>query len=116
MVAAAVATVVCLALVAGHGTTWTLPGLDALERTSIDARFRVRGPRALRDDRIVIVGLDDEARRRHPELTQTRRGYARLLDALGKHEPAVIGLDLFFSTPERLLPDALATRVREAHA
>jgi adenylate cyclase len=117
MITAAVATVLCAGLVAGHGDRWwRLPTLDKLERTSIDARWQLRGPRRPVDDRIVIVGIDDATRQRHPELTQTRRGWAKFFDALHGYAPDVVALDLFFSSREIILPDALAERVRAADA
>jgi adenylate cyclase len=115
MVAAIVTTALCVAAYVGHGKYFRVPGLDRLERASLDARFRLRGPRAP-DPRIVIVGVDDETRRTAPEVIQTRRGWGRLIDALASYEPKVIALDLFFSSPEIILDDALAARVRQAAA
>ena len=89
-----------------------LPGLAALEGLTIDARFRLRGPRAPGTDRIVIVGMDDRLRDEAIDVLQTRRGYARLIDAISAANPKVIALDLFFSAPEQILPPALAARVR----
>jgi len=94
MISAAVTTVVCLAIVAGHGRPWSVPGLDRLERTSVDARFRMRGPRAPLDNRIVIVGIDDDTRKQYPALTQVRRNWAKLIDALAGYAPELIALDL----------------------
>ena len=93
-----------------------LPGLDALEGLTIDARFSVRGPRAPASDRIVIVGLDDATRRANPEIFQTRRGWAELIRALAKYQPKVIALDLFFDAPEVILPQGLTAQVRAAAA
>ncbi len=90
--------------------------LDALEGLSIDARFRLRGGRPPSTDRIVIVAVDDATRAADPELMQTRRGYARLLDALTRYRPKVVAIDLFFSSPEEILPRDLATRVRDLAA
>ncbi|HTJ47193.1 MAG TPA: adenylate/guanylate cyclase domain-containing protein [Kofleriaceae bacterium] len=92
---------------------WHVPGLDRLERASLDARFRLRGPREP-DRRIVVVGVDDKTRSEDPDVLQTRRGWARLLEALGKYEPKVIALDVFFSAPEVILDDDLAKQVRDA--
>jgi adenylate cyclase len=113
LVAALATTVLCLVAYAGHGRWWHVPGLDRLERASLDARFRLRGPREP-DRRIVIVGVDDETRRRNPEVLQTRRGWAHLIDALAGYQPKVIALDVFFSSPEIILDAALAGRVRGA--
>jgi adenylate cyclase len=89
-----------------------LPGLASLEGLTIDARFRLRGPRAPGTDRIVIVGMDDRLRAEAIDVLQTRRGYARLIDAISAAHPKVIALDLFFSSPEEILPPEVAARVR----
>src|SRR5262249_49507498 len=59
LVVAYAATVALAGLYAGHRAGLvTVPGLDALELASIDARFKLRGPRPLAGDEIVIVALD----------------------------------------------------------
>jgi len=108
------ATIVALVVCAVHVFIHALPGLEALEGLTIDGRFKVRGPRAPATDRIVIVGLDDETRRANPEVFQTRRGWAQLINALTKYDVKVIALDLFFDAPEVILPQALETEVRAA--
>ncbi|MBV8762491.1 MAG: CHASE2 domain-containing protein, partial [Deltaproteobacteria bacterium] len=112
LVTAIVASVVAVAICAVSVSVRPIAGLDAFEHMLIDARFKLRGPRAPATDRIVIVGLDDAARARYPEVFQTRAGWARLITALSAYQPKVIALDLFFSAPEVILPDALAHRVK----
>ena len=110
------ATVGALAVLAIHLWLAALPGLGALEGLTIDARFKLRGPRAPASDRVVIVGIDDDTRARYPELMQTRRGYASLVRALSSYDVKVIAFDLFFSAPEVILPPTLANQVRAADA
>jgi adenylate cyclase len=110
------ATVLALALLALHLWVTALPGLDALEGLTIDARFKARGPRPPATERIVIVGLDDETRRQYPDVLQTRRGYAQLFRALTKYNVKVIALDLYFAAPEVILGDELEAEVRETAA
>jgi adenylate cyclase len=112
LVTAVGATLVAVALVAVDAWV-TVPGLADLEGFTVDARFRARGPREPATDRIVIVGLDDKTRDEASDVFQTRRGWARLIDALAGYDPKLVALDLFFSTPEVILPDALASRVDE---
>ena len=113
----AIATaVVMLGGTAIHLWITPLPALATIENLVIDARFKVRGPRAPATDRVVIVGIDDDTRARYPELMQTRRGYAALVRALAKYDVKVIAFDLFFSAPEVLLPDSIAAQVRAADA
>jgi adenylate cyclase len=105
--------VLVTALQIGRGAGIEIPGLDEAERASIDVRFRLRGPRPA-DPRIAVVGIDDRTRQAAPDLVQTRRGWAHLIDALARYQPKVIALDLFFSSPEQLLRPGLAERVRSA--
>ncbi len=124
LVASALATLLCVLLHAGHlARLYALPGLDAWEETTEDARARLVGAREPADDRIVIVGLDDRTHAQAPELFQTRRGLARLIDAVAAGKPALVGLDLFFAQPEIRLDrrvvamvDAALGAVREAIA
>jgi len=106
------ATVAVLSLLATHLWVEQLPGIGALEGLLVDARFKIRGPRAPETDRVVIIGVDDETRSKHPEVFQTRRGWADLINALTKYNVKVIALDLFFSSHEVLLPDELEAEVR----
>lgn len=92
---AIVASLIALGLVGLHTYVKPLPGIETAEGLSIDGRFRLRGSRA-----------------RHPEVLQTRRGYADLIRAFTKYNVKVIALDLFFSSPEVILPDELERDVR----
>jgi adenylate cyclase len=113
LITAIATTIVAVVLAIVHAKVAPLPGLSAIEGFTIDARFRMRGPRAPSTDRVVIVGLDNKLRREAWEILQTRRGYARLIDALTAYDPKVIALDFFFSSPEVILDDELARRVRD---
>ena len=101
-----VACVVSVVHVRGNG----LPGLTGLEGLAIDMRFKMRGAREPATDRVVIVGIDDETRARG--LTQTRRGYAQIIDAIAKCKPKLMALDVFFQSPEELLPAELMGEVK----
>src|SRR5215213_6361174 len=99
LLTAVVATSVAIVLAfVHHRIDGGLPGMATLEGFSIDARFRLRGPRAVATDRIVIVALDDETRQQAPEVFQTRRGYAKLFDALTAYAPKAVAVDLLFGS------------------
>ncbi len=88
------------------------PLLQRLEAWSLDARFRVRGPRKPKDSRIVIIGLDDKVRAEIPKLNQERRVWARFIDRVASAKPRVIGIDYIFDTPEEVLPPKLVRQLR----
>ena len=116
MMAGALATLLATLLYAGHRASWwTVPGLDRFELATLDARFRARGTRKPpADSPIVILGVDDRTRDEAPEVFQTRRGWARLIDALTGYQPRAVGLDLFFQAPEVALDPAVVAEVRGA--
>ena len=71
--------------------------LSAPERTTVDARFGLRGPQPP-DDRIVIVALDQESLRAlDAQLPIPRARYAELLDRLRAADPRLIALDVQFT-------------------
>lgn len=78
--------------------------------------MRLGGARAPADDRIVIVGLDDRTHAEAPDLFQTRRGLARLIEAVAAARPRVMGLDLFFANPELRLDSRVVAQVEDALA
>jgi adenylate cyclase len=102
----AVAAVVLTLALRGVGA------LDALERSSVDARFMVRGERPPRRD-IVIVALDGRSVRDlglRPPIAP-RPIHTRLLRRLASAEPRLIAYDFQFfnaSTPARDRPLAAA--------
>ncbi len=118
--AALVATVVCVVLVLGHhASVLGIPGLSDWEQSTVDLRFRLRGAQAPKNDRIVIVALDDVTRREMSGMWQTRHGFAKLIRAIAAAKPRAFAIDAFFTTPEEILsPEVLAKVVgaREALA
>jgi adenylate cyclase len=116
LITAIIASVIGVGVLALHLWVRPLPGFEALEGLTIDARFQLRGPRAPASDRVVIVGLDDDTRQQFPEVLQTRRGYARLIRALTAHDVKVIALDLYFNAPEVIFDRELEAEVRAAAA
>ena len=117
LVASSAAALLCALLYAGHLARVTpLPGLDDWEAATEDVRARVGGTRRPADDRIVVVALDDRTRAEVPEVFQTRRGHARLLDAVAAQRPRAIGVDVFFAYPEIQLDDGVVEKVSAALA
>jgi adenylate cyclase len=111
-----VTTLACALVFSVHAADkLTVPVLDRLELVSLDTRLVLQGTRQPRSDDIVIVGLDDETRRRTPLLFQQREGWAKLIDRLAAYEPKAVAIDAMFSSPEVSLPQAVIATVRDAH-
>lgn len=71
-------------------------GLSALERQSVDTRFRIRGTERP-SGRVVIVAIDDTMLERASTRPPIRRVYyARLLDRLRTAPPRLVALDTQF--------------------
>src|SRR3954452_10335282 len=71
--------------------------LNGPERTTVDARFGVRGPVAP-DARIAIVALDQKSLRAfNVQLPIPRRRYAQLLDRVRAARPRVLAVDAQFT-------------------
>ncbi|MGI9102044.1 MAG: CHASE2 domain-containing protein [Terriglobales bacterium] len=85
--------------------------LDTIELRSLDARYKMRGPRRLCpgqagnrdcvDDRIVIVGLDEKTLQKVGSYPIARNFYGKAIDQMAAGGARVIGLDFDFPTPEK---------------
>ncbi len=115
--AALVSTILCALLYTVHRAgILEVPGLTSWEQRSIDIRFQVRGPAPLKDDRVIIVALDNATRQGMPSLWQNRRGFAELIRKISASSPRAFGIDAFFAAPEINLSPRTVTEVRRARA
>ncbi len=80
--------------------------LETLERRAEDLRFVIRGPLEPGPETVLVV-FDDKSYAADPTIFERRAGWTRVIDAVGRADPKVIGVDSFFSKPERLLPENL---------
>jgi len=74
--------------------------INNIELRSLDARFRLRGPRA-HDDRIVIVGIDEKTLQKVGAWPIPRNAYAKMVDQLSAGGAKVVAFDVAFPTPEK---------------
>jgi adenylate cyclase len=74
--------------------------INNIELRSLDARFRLRGPRP-HDDRIVIVGIDENTLQKVGAWPIPRNAYAKMIDQLSAGGAKVIAFDVAFPTPEK---------------
>jgi CHASE2 domain-containing sensor protein len=112
-VLALVAVVVALAVY-----LWDPGPVQRLELGTVDARFSVRGARSP-DPRLVLVAVDDKTLERFDRVgvgQLSRDIYARMLDRLRQHRPAVIALDVIFRGSKNPRVDrALLDAIRATH-
>ncbi|HSE48777.1 MAG TPA: adenylate/guanylate cyclase domain-containing protein [Terriglobales bacterium] len=102
----AIAILVTLASLAAFyvvAYSWNVPGVSFVknvEQRSLDARFELRGRRP-HDERIVIVGMDEQTLHNVGAWPIPRDAYARLIDRLKADGAKVIAFDVAFPTPEK---------------
>src|SRR5579863_8730362 len=73
--------------------------LQSIEQSSLDLRFEMRGTRP-HDDRIVIVGIDEQTLQKIDSFPLPRKNYATLINRLSAGGARVIAFDVTFPTPE----------------
>jgi adenylate cyclase len=73
--------------------------LQSIEQSSLDLRFEMRGARP-HDDRIVIVGIDEQTLQKIDSFPLPRKHYAALINKLSAGGARVIAFDVTFPTPE----------------
>jgi adenylate cyclase len=73
--------------------------LQSIEQSSLDLRFEMRGARP-HDDRIVIVGIDEQTLQKIDSFPLPRKNYATLINKLSTGGARVIAFDVTFPTPE----------------
>src|SRR6201987_3169184 len=73
--------------------------LQSVEQSSLDLRFETRGKRP-HDDRIVIVGLDEQTLQKVGSFPIPRKNYATLVNKLNAGGARVIAFDVTFPVPE----------------
>ena len=73
--------------------------LEFLELATFDLMMRSR-PETELDPRITVVGIEESDIQKWQQSTFSDRMIARLLEQLQKHEPAVIGLDIYRDIPQ----------------
>ena len=79
---------------------WFAPALlMRLEGVSLDLRFKLRGVRPVGQE-IVIVAIDEPSIQEIGRWPWSRTTQAKLVDAISRDNPSVIGLDILYTEPE----------------
>jgi len=87
--------------------------ISNIELRSVDARFRLRGPRPS-DDRILVVDIDEKTLQRIGAWPIPRSAYAKVVDQMASGGARVVAFDVAFPTPEKnSAVDALKRLERE---
>lgn len=101
--------IVILAIIAFSIALWRPDFVEQIELTTLDQRFKMRGPIAA-DERIVIVSVDDDAISEIGRWPWSRDIMADLLDRIaGQYDAKTIAMDIVFSEAQN---NPLAETVR----
>ncbi|MGE5270203.1 MAG: CHASE2 domain-containing protein [Thiohalocapsa sp.] len=109
---AALSLAVALAVLFGlgqHNSTLT----RGLETTSLDLRFRLRGPLPQRPD-VTVIMVDDASLAKLGRWPLPRRLFATALRKLDAAGAAVVAFDLLFAEPEKPVPAAVRDAAKRA--
>src|SRR5262249_39136875 len=93
----ALLTVALLAIGAGLAVRLT-GALDWLGRSSVDARFSVRGAQRPPND-VVVVGIDNDSIGNLPRYPFSRRLHARVIEKISRAGARLIVYDVSFDRP-----------------
>jgi CHASE2 domain-containing sensor protein len=77
----------------------TIGGLEFLELTALDSFLRWRSPEPV-DDKILIVGINEQDINNLAQYPLSDRELANLLTTLESYQPAVIGIDIVRDKPQ----------------
>ncbi|HVO31088.1 MAG TPA: CHASE2 domain-containing protein, partial [bacterium] len=114
LVAAAAVMVLCALAVLLHllGTV-AIPGLALLELATVDLRYSLRGTRTVPGD-VVVVTLDDALRQRDRAAFMKHAAVAEVIRAIEANHPRAVAVDLFFDSPDAVLPPGVLLEVKNA--
>jgi adenylate cyclase len=86
------------------------PGAERLRHAVFDGYQRLF-PLERATAPVVIVAIDEGSLAQYGQWPWPRTRMAELIDRISAHEPAAIGLDIFFSEPDRFSPPQLAQEI-----
>jgi CHASE2 domain-containing sensor protein/serine phosphatase RsbU (regulator of sigma subunit) len=87
------------------------PGAERLRHAVFDGYQRLF-PLPRTTAPVVIVAIDEGSLAQYGQWPWPRTRMAELIERISAHEPAAIGIDIFFSEPDRFSPPLLAREIR----
>ncbi len=108
-------TVVLIVLLSLSLLPSLLPSLDALFtlRTALFDIYQTLSPRVRTSAPAVIVAIDERSLQELGQWPWPRTKIAELVEAIGKNEPAAIGVDVLMPEPDRMSPASIARLVEK---
>ena len=95
------------------GALLSVLGAQSAGRLVFDTWQRV-SPREITMDNVAVVMVDDFSVQTEGAWPWSRYTVARLMEQIAIAEPAAVGIDIYFSEPDPLRPDAFARLYQEA--
>ncbi|MBK8117901.1 MAG: CHASE2 domain-containing protein [Sulfuritalea sp.] len=100
-----------LMLVAPSWLPFEIPNPFEPMRLALYDRYQRLAPRERLSGPVTIVEIDEASLKQIGAWPWPRDRLAALLEAIGRHQPAAIGLDMFLPEPDSTSPEALAARL-----
>lgn len=88
--------------------------IQFLESKIYDWKFQLRGPRKIGSE-IVIVGIDEKSIRQVGRWPWSRDKTAELIRKIGRSKPEILGIDIFFSEPQKDRSSAVLSELRRMY-
>ncbi len=100
------AIAIAVALFSHRSDAFKFDSIELLELSTLDTRFRTRGPRPTSGN-VVLLAFDDATLERAPHLYERRSGQAEVITAAAAAGVKVLGVDLLYTDPEARLEPQL---------
>lgn len=78
-------------------------------------RYQRESPRKPQSQPVTIVAIDEKSLARLGQWPWPRHRLAALLDAIGQHQPAAVGLDMYMPEADQTSPDKVALTLQRQH-
>ena len=79
------------------------------QRRFVFDSWQRQAPRAIATERVAVVMIDNDSIAKYGEWPWSRYRMAQLINAIGAAEPAVIGIDIYFTDPNPMRPEAFTS-------
>lgn len=78
-------------------------------------RYQREAPRKVESQPVTIVAIDEKSLAKIGQWPWPRHRLAALIDAIGKHDPAAIGLDIYMPEADQTSPGQVAASLESSH-
>lgn len=92
-----------------------LAGSYSSSRVFLFDRYQREAPREVRSQPVTIVAIDEKSLSEIGQWPWPRHQLAALIDEIGRHRPAAVGLDMYMPEVDQTSPSEVARSLRNSH-